>query len=127
MDINNQYASLFECQIGTFPMKYLGFCVCPKRLNIVDRVNLEEKRAKRLETWKWSSLSMTGRMTLINSCLSNSLIYPIYHMLMFLGDELGRIKPFSSSFSICFLNSLKSLTSILYVLLDIGVVPSLVQ
>jgi hypothetical protein len=40
------------------------------------------------------------------------------------GDELGRIKPFSNSYAIFFFSSPKSLTSILYGLLEIGVVPS---
>jgi hypothetical protein len=42
---------------------------------------LEEKFDKRLDSWKGSSLSIAGRITLINACLSNS---PIYHMSMYL-------------------------------------------
>jgi hypothetical protein len=42
---------------------------------------LEEKFDKRLETWKGNCLSMAGRITLIDACLTNS---PIYHMSMYL-------------------------------------------
>jgi hypothetical protein len=80
-DIAMQYANLFNCQIGSFPMMYLGVPVSPNRLHIADWRNLEEKLEKRLDSWKGSSLSVAGRITLINACLSNS---PIYHMSMYL-------------------------------------------
>lgn len=80
-DIIMQYASLFDCQIGTFPMLYLGVPVSHNRLHIADWKKLEEKLDKRLDSWKGSSLSVAGRITLINACLSNS---PIYHMSMYL-------------------------------------------
>jgi hypothetical protein len=80
-DITMQYASLFDCQIGTFPILYFGVPVSPNRLHIVDWKKLEEKLDKRLDSWKGSSLSVAGRITLINACLSNS---PIYHMSMYL-------------------------------------------
>jgi hypothetical protein len=50
-------------------------------LHIADWRKLEEKLEKRLDSWKGSSLSVAGRITLINACLSNS---PIYHMSMYL-------------------------------------------
>lgn len=80
-ELSNHYAELFDCQVGDFPMWYLGLPVSPSRLHIVDRVKLEEKIAKKLEVWKGSSISIAGRITLINSCLTN---FPIYHMSMYL-------------------------------------------
>ena len=76
-----QYANLFDCQMDTFPMMYLGVPLSPFRLRIEDWIRLEDKFHKRLDSWKGSSLSMAGRITLINACLSNS---PIYHMSMYL-------------------------------------------
>jgi hypothetical protein len=35
-DIKMQYANLFDCQMGTFPMMYLGVLVSPFRLRIAD-------------------------------------------------------------------------------------------
>jgi hypothetical protein len=60
---------------------YLGVPLSPFRMRIADWIRLEEKFHKRLDSWKGSSLSMAGRITLINACLSNS---PIYHMSMYL-------------------------------------------
>ena len=76
-----QYANLFNCQIGAFPLKYLGVPVGPSRLHVKDWAMLEEKNEKKLAVWKGKSLSIAGRTTLINSRLSNS---SIYHMSMYL-------------------------------------------
>jgi hypothetical protein len=62
-------------------MKYFGVPVSPSRLRIADWIGLEENFDKRLETWKENCLSMAGRITLIDACLTNS---PIYHMSMYL-------------------------------------------
>jgi len=75
------YAELFNCQVGLFPIKYLGVPMGPGRLHIKDWVPLQEKNLKKLSTWKGSSLSMAGRLTLINSNLSHTFIY---HMSMYL-------------------------------------------
>ena len=75
------YADLFNCQTGLFPIKYLGVPVGPSRLQVKDWTPLEEKNLKKLSTWKGSSLSMAGRITLINSNISST---SIYHMSMYL-------------------------------------------
>ena len=76
-----QYANLFNCQIGAFPLKYLGVPISPSRLHVKDWAMLEEKNEKKLAVWKGKSLSIAGRTTLINSSLSNS---SIYHRSMYL-------------------------------------------
>ena len=38
-----QYADLFNCQIGSFPIKYLVVPVSPSRLHVADWVPLIEK------------------------------------------------------------------------------------
>lgn len=76
-----QYAELFNCQLGTFPVKYLGVPVSPSRLHLVDWLPLTEKYQKRLDVWKGDNMTMAGRATLIGSSLNNS---PIYHMSIFL-------------------------------------------
>ena len=70
------YAEIFNCQVGTFPLKYLGVPVSPSRLHVCDWLPLVEKSAKRLHTWQGGTLSIAGRSTLINSSLNNA---PIYH------------------------------------------------
>lgn len=75
------YAEIFNCQIGYFPIKYLGVPVSPSRLHVIDWLPLLEKNAKRLDIWKGSSMSIVGRSTLISSSLNNA---PIYHMSIYL-------------------------------------------
>jgi len=66
-----------NCQVGLFPIKYLGVPVSPSRLKVRDWLPLVEKSNKRLDVWKGGTLSIAGRSTLITSSLNNS---PIYHM-----------------------------------------------
>jgi hypothetical protein len=69
------YANDFNCQIGLFPLKYLGVSIAASRLHVVDWAKMEEKSAKKLDIWQGNSLSIAGRTTLINSSLINSTIY----------------------------------------------------
>jgi len=75
------YAEIFNCQLGTFPIKYLGVPVSPSRLHVKDWTILENKNAKKLSSWKGNSLSIAGRIVSINSSLSRTFIY---HMSMYL-------------------------------------------
>lgn len=50
------YAEIFNCQLGTFRIKYLGVPVGPSRLHVIDWLPLEEKSKKKktscLEGWE---------------------------------------------------------------------------
>jgi hypothetical protein len=76
-----QYAEMFNCQVGLFPIKYLGVPVSPSRLKVINWLPLVEKGNKRLEVWKGGMLSIAGRSTLISASLNNS---PMYHMSVYL-------------------------------------------
>jgi hypothetical protein len=76
-----EYADLFNCQVSFFPIRYLGVPISASRLHVADWAKMEEKPAKKLDTWQGNSLSIAGRTTLINSSLVNSTIY---HMSMYL-------------------------------------------
>ena len=80
-NLSLRYAELFNCQIGSFPIRYLGVPVSPSRLHIKDWTMLEEKNDKKLAIWKGKFLSIAGRTTLIDSSLSNSFVY---HMSIYL-------------------------------------------
>jgi len=54
--LNMQYADLFNCQIGSFPLKYLGAPVSPGRLHVKHWLTLVEKNEKKLATWEGSSI-----------------------------------------------------------------------
>jgi hypothetical protein len=47
-----QYAELFSCQVGLFPMKYLGVPIAPSRLHVINWARLEEKYGKKLDVWQ---------------------------------------------------------------------------
>jgi len=72
---------MFNCVIGSWPIKYLGVPVSGLRLHVMDWVPLDEKLVKRSDGWKGSVLSIGGRTVLIKSCLSS---IPIYCMSMYL-------------------------------------------
>jgi hypothetical protein len=57
---------LFNCQVGLFPIKYLGVPVSPSRLRVSDWSPLLEKCSKRLDVWKGGTMSIAGRTTLIS-------------------------------------------------------------
>jgi len=46
------YAEIFNCQIGSFPIKYLRVSISPSRLHIIDWIPLLDKSSKRLDIWK---------------------------------------------------------------------------
>jgi hypothetical protein len=75
------YAEIFNCQVGAFPIKYLGVPVSPGRLHVADWLPVIEKSSKKLDIWKGGTLSIAGRKTLIDSSLSNA---PIYQMSIYL-------------------------------------------
>jgi len=67
--------------MGEWPIKYLGVPVSGSRLHISDWRPLVEKIDKRLDGWKGGTLSLGGRITLLNACLSSM---PLYSMSMYL-------------------------------------------
>lgn len=75
------FSDLFNCQIGQFPIKYLGVPVSPSKLHVADWATLKERNGKELDVWKGGLMSIAGRVTLINSSMSSSFIY---HMSMYL-------------------------------------------
>jgi hypothetical protein len=44
---DNTYAAIFNCQVGSFPIKYLGVTVSLSRLHIADWSPLLEKSNKK--------------------------------------------------------------------------------
>jgi hypothetical protein len=58
------YADIFNCQVGKFPIKYLGVPVSPSGLHLSDWLPLIDKSNKRLD--------IVGRATLICSILNNT-------------------------------------------------------
>ena len=81
-DVNGlMYADMFGCQLGAWPIKYLGVPVCGSRLHVADLAPVSEKLKKKLDGWIGNSSSIGGRLILIQSSLSG---IPIYLMSMYL-------------------------------------------
>jgi hypothetical protein len=94
---DRKYAKIFNCQVGMFPIKYLGVPVSPSRLHVSDWIPLANKSEKKLNVWKGGTMSIAGRSTLISSSLNNT---PIYHMSIYLLPKtiLNRLDKISRTF-----------------------------
>jgi hypothetical protein len=68
-------SNIFSCAIGRWSIKYLGVPFLGSRLHVADWIPIEEKMFKRLDGSQGSSLSLGGRLVLINSSLSNITMY----------------------------------------------------
>jgi hypothetical protein len=76
------YVKLFGCGQGQFPINYLRISIHYQRLTIVEWKKVEERLQKRLSIWKGKVLSLGGRLVLINSVLSNMVLYMISFFLL---------------------------------------------
>jgi hypothetical protein len=77
-----QYADLFSCGQGQFPIMYLGIPIHYRRLTIAEWRLVEERLQKRLSSWKGKLLSLRGRLVLINSVLTNIIPFMISFLLL---------------------------------------------
>jgi len=71
---------MFGCQVGKFPIRYLGIPIHFRRLSNNNWLKVQERFENRLSSWKGKNLSAGGRLTLINSVLSS---LPMYMMSFF--------------------------------------------
>jgi hypothetical protein len=74
-EMDEDYSSIFGCQGGTYPFKYLGIPMHHKRLSNSDWKTIEQRIEKKLSSWKAKHLSVGGRLILINSVLTSLLIF----------------------------------------------------
>jgi hypothetical protein len=81
-DAATLYAELFGYGQGQFPIRYLGIPIHYRRLTIVEWKIVEERVLKHLSSWKGKLLSLGGRLILINSVLTNMVLYMISFFLL---------------------------------------------
>ena len=55
-----EYVDIFGCQLGQFPIQYLGIPIHYRRLTIAEWKHVEERLDKRLASWKAKLLSYGG-------------------------------------------------------------------
>jgi hypothetical protein len=60
---------------ASFPIKYLGLPLTPRRLKKIDFQPLVDKAAGKLSTWNGRNLTQAGRACLVKSVLSSQPVY----------------------------------------------------
>uniref|UniRef100_A0A452XNX0 Reverse transcriptase domain-containing protein n=1 Tax=Aegilops tauschii subsp. strangulata TaxID=200361 RepID=A0A452XNX0_AEGTS len=83
-NIIREYAELFNCDIGSFPIKYLGMTVSYTNLRNSNWEFIIVKYLKRFEAWIGNAASMGGRLTLLDYVLTQ---LSIFHMSMWLMNK----------------------------------------
>ena len=73
--VQQDYMNIFGCNVGEAPFTYLGIPLHYKRISNKDWKVIEDRFERKLSTWKSKLLSYGGRLTLINSVLSNLSVY----------------------------------------------------
>jgi hypothetical protein len=73
--MQGEYSSIFGCQSGTYPFKYLGIPMHHKRLSNSDWKIIEQRIEKKLSSWNDKHLSMGGRLILINFVLTSLVMF----------------------------------------------------
>jgi hypothetical protein len=56
-NFEDQYKELFGCNLGTFPVKYLGIPIHFRKLANSDRLRIEERFENHLSSWKGKTYS----------------------------------------------------------------------
>lgn len=80
----NKYAEIFNCEVGSFPLKYLGMPVSYANLKTSDWEFIVDKYLKRFDAWIGNAASMGGRHTLLDSVVTQ---LSLYHMSMWLMNK----------------------------------------
>ena len=77
-DAAAQHAEIFGCGQGQFTIMYLGIPIHYRKLTNAEWRHVEERLQARLASWKGKLLSLGGRLVLINSVLTNMVLYMIF-------------------------------------------------
>jgi hypothetical protein len=73
--VQEEYSSIFGCQCGSYPFKYLRTPMHHKKLSNNDWKLIEQRIKKKLSSWKGKHLSVGGRLVLINSVLRSLVMF----------------------------------------------------
>lgn len=73
--IKNQIVSVLKFKLGSLPVKYLGVPLISTRLKKEHCRDLVDRISARVLNWSAKALSYAGRLQLINSVLTSTLVY----------------------------------------------------
>jgi len=92
-----EVADLFNCNIGRFPMEYLGVMIDRYYMSSTDFAYVYQKVEKRVPTWQSCLLSYGGKMILTKYCLSSipNYVMGIFHLK---GEAHQRMETARSNF-----------------------------
>lgn len=92
-----EIANGFNCNIGSFPIKYLGVMLDRYYMSSLDFAFVYQKVEKRVPTWQSRLLSYGGKMVLTESCLSSvpNYVMGIFHLK---GEAHHRMETARSNF-----------------------------
>jgi hypothetical protein len=79
-EMEASYTSLFGCNSGDYPFRYLGIPMHHRQLLNSEWSKVEERFQQKLSCWKAKYLSYGGRLVLLNSVLSS---LPMFMMSFF--------------------------------------------
>ena len=96
-------ASIFNCPIGSFPLKYLGVPLHYDKLSREELQPLVDKLLHRIAGWRGELLSLAARDLLVKTCLVS---IPIY-LLSFIKFSKWAIRILNTHMSNCLWNDLE--------------------
>jgi hypothetical protein len=70
-DTQEDYRNLFGCELGSFPVRYLGIPIYFRKLRNGEWKPVEDRFERKLASWMGKLLSYRDRIVLINSVLTN--------------------------------------------------------
>ncbi|OAY82668.1 LINE-1 retrotransposable element ORF2 protein, partial [Ananas comosus] len=93
----SRLADILGCRVGKLPFRYLGLTLHTRTLRKEDWVPIINRMQARIEGWKAKLLSHGGRLTLVNSVLSN---LPLFYFSIFKAPQwvLNRIEGLRRAF-----------------------------
>jgi hypothetical protein len=78
-DVRNDYISLFGCEPGAFPFRYLGILIHFRKLTNREWKIIEDRFEKKLASWLGKMLSYGDWLVLINDHVNqHAYVYVIF-------------------------------------------------
>jgi hypothetical protein len=70
-----EFKEIFDCLVGSFPIKYLGVPLHYEKLKREDLQPIIDKILKRIAGWRGKLLSQAARVLLVKACLASISVY----------------------------------------------------
>ena len=93
-DIVNRYSNMMNCVQSSLPLSYLGLPLHYRKASYNDWTAVIDKITRKFESWKTKYLSISGRLTLLNSVLSTVPNYylTVLHLPIRVEREIDKMR-----------------------------------